>query len=733
MLIYPRPITINLTMDITSGLNQKQSAAVQAGTGPSLILAGPGSGKTRVLTYRIAYLISHLGVRPFNILSVTFTNKAAREMEARVALLVGSNTRGMMLGTFHSICARILRREAGELAFESNFVIYDADDQKRIVKNIIREMNLDEKTYRARNIQAKISNAKNELLLPEAFAAISHREEVVKRIYTQYQKTLLECNALDFDDLLLWTVYLLENNAEVRERYARRFEHVLVDEFQDTNMAQYRLVQLLSSHHQNIYVVGDPDQSIYSWRGADYRNVLRFNNDYPKATTIILEQNYRSTQNILNTAMAVIEPNPNRESKALFSKLGNGQKITINESFNGTEEGRYVVQEIAKIIASGNFNPGDFAIMYRTNAQSRVLEEAFIQNNLPYRLVGAQRFYGRREIKDLLCYLRVIHNPVDEISLQRIINTPKRKIGAKTFGKTRTLAQSMSISTSELLLRLCDNSQLDLQSYYSKGALSALQNFGNMLSNWLDAKDKLTPLELIDKILEDINYAAYIEVNTEEGFERWENINEIRRKASDYNEESLTALLEEIALVSDQDTITVGEDVPTMLTLHASKGLEFPVVFIVGLEDGTLPHFRSFNDPEGMAEERRLFYVGITRAEKRLYLSLAHNRMTFGISEPTEPSRFLDDIPEELVMGQSMKPRDHSKRSFSGLYEWDKEEKIVYTPTHHSGQRIKHAMFGEGIVLGVEMDGKDEIVNIFFDNGTSKKLIASFAKLEIIK
>ena len=722
-------------MDITQGLNQKQQEAVQAAAGPTLILAGPGSGKTRVLTHRIAYLISYLGIRPFNIMAVTFTNKAAREMEARVAELVGTNTRGMMLGTFHSICARILRREAAELPFDSNFVIYDTDDQKRIVKSIIREMNLDEKTYRAQNIQGKISAAKNELLLPETFAAITHTEEMVKKIYTQYQKTLLDCNALDFDDLLLWTVYLLENNAEVRERYARRFEHVLVDEFQDTNMAQYRLVQLLSSFHRNLYVVGDPDQSIYSWRGADYRNVMRFNTDYPKAVKIILEQNYRSTQTILNTAMAVIAPNPNRDDKQLFSNMGDGQKVSITEAFNGTEEARYVVQEIAKIVASGNFDPGDFAIMYRTNAQSRVIEEAFIQNNLPYRLVGAQRFYGRREIKDLLSYLRVIHNPADEISLQRIINTPKRKLGAKTVDKVRTVSASIGISSVDLILKLCEDANAELQAYFSAGALRALQDFGKLLHNWFALRDEVTPLELIDRILEDIRFAEYLEVNTEEGFERWENINEIRRKASNYDEDSLTALLEEIALVSDQDTIVTGDNVPTLLTLHSSKGLEFPVVFIVGLEEGVLPHFRSFNDVEGMSEERRLFYVGITRAEQRLYLTLAHNRMTFGISEPSQPSRFLEDIPEEVIIENSMRPKDHSKRSFSGTYEWEKEEeeqKPAYVPTHHVGQRIKHSMFGEGIVLGVEIDGRDEIVNIFFDNGANKKLLASLAKLEIL-
>ncbi len=722
-------------MDITQGLNQKQQEAVQAAAGPTLILAGPGSGKTRVLTHRIAYLISYLGIRPFNIMAVTFTNKAAREMEARVAELVGTNTRGMMLGTFHSICARILRREAAELPFDSNFVIYDTDDQKRIVKSIIREMNLDEKTYRAQNIQGKISAAKNELLLPETFAAITHTEEMVKKIYTQYQKTLLDCNALDFDDLLLWTVYLLENNAEVRERYARRFEHVLVDEFQDTNMAQYRLVQLLSSFHRNLYVVGDPDQSIYSWRGADYRNVMRFNTDYPKAVKIILEQNYRSTQTILNTAMAVIAPNPNRDDKQLFSNMGDGQKVSITEAFNGTEEARYVVQEIAKIVASGNFDPGDFAIMYRTNAQSRVIEEAFIQNNLPYRLVGAQRFYGRREIKDLLSYLRVIHNPADEISLQRIINTPKRKLGAKTVDKVRTVSASIGISSVDLILKLCEDANAELQAYFSAGALRALQDFGKLLHNWFALRDEVTPLELIDRILEDIRFAEYLEVNTEEGFERWENINEIRRKASNYDEDSLTALLEEIALVSDQDTIVTDDNVPTLLTLHSSKGLEFPVVFIVGLEEGVLPHFRSFNDVEGMSEERRLFYVGITRAEQRLYLTLAHNRMTFGISEPSQPSRFLEDIPEEVIIENSMRPKDHSKRSFSGTYEWEKEEeeqKPAYVPTHHVGQRIKHSMFGEGIVLGVEIDGRDEIVNIFFDNGANKKLLASLAKLEIL-
>jgi DNA helicase-2/ATP-dependent DNA helicase PcrA len=419
-------------MDFLDQLNPQQKKAVTAGNGPVLVLAGPGSGKTRVLTQRVAYLIAQEGVRPYRILAVTFTNKAAREMQTRVEKLLGKDaTQGMLLGTFHSICARLLRREAESLPLGSNFVIFDTDDQQRIVKGIIRELNLNEKLYRPASVHASISNAKNELIRADDYPATTYRDEVVKRVYAEYQKRLVASNAVDFDDLLLYTARLLEDNPVVREKYARRFEHVLVDEFQDTNLAQYTLVKHLSSAHRNIFVVGDPDQSIYAWRGADWRNVQRFEQDFPDAQVILLEQNYRSRQTILDAAMGVINRAPNRKRKQLFSERGAGERIYYYEAPDDYGEASFVVDSIAGLVASHDFEPGDCAVMYRTNAQSRLLEEAFLQARLPYRLVGAQRFYGRREVKDIIAFLRLVHNPADEASLDRVINVPPRGLGEK--------------------------------------------------------------------------------------------------------------------------------------------------------------------------------------------------------------------------------------------------------------------------------------------------------------
>jgi DNA helicase II / ATP-dependent DNA helicase PcrA len=443
-------------MNHLSDLNLQQQQAVMAGLGPVLVMAGPGSGKTRVLTQRIAYLIDSMGVRPYNILAVTFTNKAAREMESRVVSMLGDQTRGLSLGTFHSTCARILRREAEHLPFSSNFVIFDSDDQVSLVKRAVADLNLDDKKYRAAAVLGAISRAKNELILPETFPVVSYRDEVVKRVYLRYQEMLVTNNAVDFDDLLLWVARLLEDVPAVRDKYSRRFEHVLVDEFQDTNLAQYVLLKHLASFHGNIFVVGDTDQSIYRWRGADYRNVLRFEKDYPNTQVILLEQNYRSTQTILDAAMAVIDQNPQRTRKKLFTERGAGTKVTFNEAYDERVEASFIVDTIARQVHRKQSRPGDFAIMYRTNAQSRVLEEAFLHAGLPYKLVGAQRFYGRREIKDVIAYLRLVHNPNDEISLGRILNVPSRGIGDKTLGSLRKQAQQSGISPASLLLDLSD-------------------------------------------------------------------------------------------------------------------------------------------------------------------------------------------------------------------------------------------------------------------------------------
>jgi DNA helicase-2/ATP-dependent DNA helicase PcrA len=720
-------------MDLLENLNPQQQQAVTAGTGPILVLAGPGSGKTRVLTQRIAYLIGHLGVQPNHILAVTFTNKAAREMENRVVDLLGQQTRGLSLGTFHVICARVLRREAEYLPFSSNYVIYDADDQVNVVKQIVKDLNLDDKRFRPAGMHASISRAKNELILADDFPVLTYRDEVVKRIYQRYQQVLLSSNAVDFDDLLLWTAILLDEQSSIRNKYARRYEHVLVDEFQDTNMAQYTLLKHLASFHQNIFVVGDVDQSIYRWRGADYRNVLRFEDDYPAAQVILLEQNYRSTQNILDIAMAVIDRNVNRKPKKLFTDRGQGQKALLKEMYDDREEATFVVDTIAKIVVDNGVQPGDFAVMYRTNAQSRVLEEAFLAANLRYKLVGAQRFYGRREIKDIIAYLRVVHNPKDEISLFRVINIPTRGIGNKTIISLRTLALQEHIPPGELLLDLGKEGQSHYQDRFPIRAAAALSRFGGMLFKWAQLRDQENPLRLMDQILDDVDYRPYIDDGTDEGRDRWENVMELRRLASEYRDLPLESFLEAVALVSDQDTLDASANVPTLLTLHAAKGLEYPIVFIVGLNEGTLPHIRSFDDPEAMQEECRLLYVGVTRAKDQLYLLHTLNRYTYGYSEPAMPSRFLNDIPDRVLDAGYSDPS--GVYSSSPRFRPEKWETTGSTPVIHRvydpGMKVEHSIWGDGLVLNSKIEDDDEIVDVFFESVGLKKVVASIAKLEL--
>ena len=725
-------------MDIFQGLNQQQQQAMTAGTGPVQILAGPGSGKTRVLTHRIAYLISHLGIRPYNIMAVTFTNKAAKEMGARVESLLGDQARGLTLGTFHSICARMLRIEAEHLPIDQNYVIFDDDDQRGVVKRVIREMDLDDKRYQPRTYHGKISRAKIEMLRPEDYPINSYNDELAQRIYARYQQILISCNALDFDDLLMWVALLLEGNPEVRQKYARRYEYILVDEFQDTNLAQYRLLSQLASFHKNIFVVGDSDQSIYRWRGADYRNLQRFEQDFPDSQVILLEQNYRSTQTILDAAMSVIEPNPYRKHKELFTEQGKGEKIVLHEAFDGSEEASWVVHKIAELVGKDRVEPGDCAIMYRTNAQSRLLEEAFLHANLPYKLVGAQRFYGRREVKDLIAYLRLIHNPNDEASMLRVINTPRRKIGNKTISDLQRLASNEGATLGGLVLSLGEGAGSEFYQTFSAGAARSLAGFGRLLKDWrIVAADQHT-LTLLDSVLAKIDYQSYIEDGSEEGKDRWENVMELRRLAAEFHEKSLGEFLEEIALVSDQDMVDASENVPTLLTLHAAKGLEFPIVFIIGLEDGTLPHIRSFDDPEGMAEERRLFYVGITRTKRKLHITHSLNRRNYGYSEPADPSRFLDDLPDELIQGgnpwQMMRTTRHSAARAGS--QWDvsasRGSAEIVTSEYSAGQTVQHPTWGEGMVLNSSIDDGEEIVEVFFQEKGLKKLVASLAKLKVV-
>ena len=721
-------------MELLDKLNKQQLNAVTAGNGPILVVAGPGSGKTRVLTQRIAYLIAAEGVRPWQILAVTFTNKAAKEMQARVkSLLPDQAIEGIMLGTFHSICARILRREAEHLPIGSNFVIFDTDDQERIVKAVIRELNINEKLYRPPSVHAAISRAKNELIGPDEYPTTTYRDEIVKRVYVEYQKRLIACNAVDFDDLLVYTARLLEDNPTIRDKYAQRFRHVLVDEFQDTNLAQYALVRQLASLHKNIFCVGDPDQSIYAWRGADWRNVQRFEQDFPDAQTILLEQNYRSRQNILNAAMGVIDRASNRKRKKLFTDRGEGEKIFFYEAPDDYAEASFVVDTIAQLVASRQFEPGDCAVMYRTNAQSRLIEEAFLQARLPYRLVGAQRFYGRREVKDIIAFLRLIHNPADEASLDRVINVPPRGIGDKTLLTLHNVARQNNLQPGFVLIDLARGADSPYWSSFAGRASISLADFGGMLAAWRAAAPSLTTSELFDRVITDLNYKQYIDDESEEGTDRWENVQELRRIAVEYSTRTLDEFLENVALVSDQDTITEG-NVPTLLTLHAAKGLEFGAVFIVGLDDGILPHSRSFDEPEGMEEERRLFYVGITRAKDKLYLIRSIQRGGRGAAEETYPSRFLDDVPAELLIGKSRTGRSIHGRAPETLWSVHARPQAasVMEVKYRAGTHVRHQVWGEGIVLDSRIQDDDEIVDVVFESVGIKRLSASLANLKIV-
>jgi len=747
-------------MDILDELNEPQKRAVAAPTGQVLVLAGPGSGKTRVLTLRVAYLIGALNVRPYHICAVTFTNKAAREMKKRLDPLLGEEqTAQLWLGTFHAICARILRREASHLTFKSSFVIYDADDQVALVKRAIQDLNLDEKKFRPNSVHGNISNAKNHLIWPRDYPRQNYRDEVVARIYGHYQRLLEANNAVDFDDLLMLPVRLLEENPDLREQYARRFEHLLVDEFQDTNGAQYRLLQLLSSYYNNLFVVGDEDQSIYRWRGADYRNVLRFEKDYPDCSKILLEQNYRSTQNVLNVATAVIDQNKNRTRKDLFTHRGNGEKIHFFEAPDDYSEAAYVVDNIRNALESGKSRGGDFAIMYRINAQSRLLEDAFLRSGIPYRLVGAQRFYGRREIKDIIAYLRLVYNPSDEISLQRVINVPARKIGERTMASLQQAAQQNGLQAGELLVDLGRNA--DRSAFWNRFTpreARLLADFGTLLVQWRQEASRVDLPALFDRILHDIGYRQYLEADTEDGIDRWENGEELRSLASEFSELGLVPFLENLALVSDQDTLPDKQDAPTLLTLHAAKGLEFPNVFIVGLDDGMLPHSRSIDadDPEEMAEERRLFYVGITRAKNHLTLVRAEYRRSYGSPQLSQPSRFLEDIPQNLLAWESPhrvfldKKSEEPRSRLASSYSWNhrsdspaarwespqpsprKSQIAPRQAQFNPGQRVRTTSWGEGVVLESRMDDNEEIVVVQFESVGLKRLIASLAKLEIM-
>lgn len=729
-------------MDLLSELNPAQAKAVQILQGPVLVLAGPGSGKTRVLTYRIAYLVKECGLNPYNILAVTFTNKAAKEMRSRLEKLIGQqNLDRLSMGTFHAICARILRREAPAIGYPTDFVIYDRDDQMSLIRQALKELNLDEKMYRPMAIQTNISSAKRSMQTPEEYSAPTYWHEVAGRVYARYQELLKANGALDFDDLLMFTVHLLQEREDVLQKYQQRYVQILVDEFQDTDSAQYQLVQLLAGPRKNLFVVGDEDQSIYGWRGADFRNVLRFRKDYPETQVVLLEQNYRSTQNILDAARHVIALNTQRTDKKLWTQNQSGGLIRLYEAYDEQEEAEYVINEIQKLVAQGQCHLHDCAVMYRTNAQSRVVEDAFVRHGLPYKLVGATRFYERREIKDVLAYLRLIHNPHDNVSLKRVINVPPRGIGDRTQQTLEQWASAHNVPVYTALQLLAEAQEQHktpegqaglhapvLDNRSSKALLIVL----HMLDGVLATRANSTVLELLDKLLLESRYSDWIKDGTEEGQERWENIQELRTVARDYDalpaETALTTFLEDVALVSEVDNLKEETDAATLLTLHTAKGLEYDTVFMIGLEEGILPHSRSLEEPDEMEEERRLCYVGMTRAKRRLYLIHTFRRARFGVQGVSESSRFLRDIPASLIQGKETKA---PARLHFGMQATTSSRSTPKAGSFAPGDRVLHAQFGEGVVVGSQMRDEDEEVTVAFAGKAGiKRLIASFAGLK---
>jgi len=719
-------------MDILAGLNPAQKQAVETIKGPLLIVAGPGSGKTRVITHRVAYLIKVCGINPHRIMAVTFTNKAAREMQERLEKLLGQTAGDLTLGTFHAICARILRMEGKAIGLDSKFVIYDEDDQLSLVKQAMQELDIDPKQYIPRSIQAAIKYAKSRLLTPAGYVeeANSYYETIVQRVYERYQQALTKSHGVDFDDLLMRTVQLFDDNPKVLAKYQSRYLHILVDEFQDTNITQYKLIKQLAGKHRNVCVVGDPDQSIYSWRFADLRNILSFEKDYPDARVAFLEQNYRSTKTILDVASSIISINSRRKPKRLWTENEAGVPVSVIQTYNEDEEAQFVISEIERLVDENVTTAGGCAVMYRVNAQSRALEEAYIRYGLPYKLVGGTRFYQRREIKDVIAYLRVIHNTADSISLTRIINVPGRGIGQRTLAELSGWAKNQDISLYRALQMVADKKGPGL----TPRANYALTNFLTMLNGFIDDSRQTNLTGLFNEVLEKTGYKDHV-LNEENGEERWENIQELFTVARDYDElepaEALTAFLEKVSLVSDVDDLDEKVDATTLITLHQAKGLEFPVVFIIGMEEGLLPHRRSMESGDELEEERRLCYVGITRAKQRVYLLHTYRRNLFGGSEATLPSRFLQDIPKQFIAGKGL---------------WDDEKEDDYTPVTslfsrsavkplsslklEVGDRVQHQIFGEGVVISLSSNRDDQEITVAFDGAGVRHLLLSLAPLE---
>ena len=731
--------------NILNLLNDRQREAVTATEGPLLVVAGAGSGKTTVLVDRIAYIIDRALASPYQILAITFTNKAANEMKSRISDLLPGFSNDMWIGTFHSICVKILRCHINLIGYENDFVIYDTADVKTVMKECYRELDIDEKNFPQRSVSSIISNAKNDSMDFETFESVyktDFRMSVVSKIYTLYQSKLIRNNALDFDDIILNTVKLLSENPDILQKYQNRFKYILVDEYQDTNNIQYILINMLADGYKNICVVGDDDQSIYKFRGANIGNILSFESDYENARRITLEQNYRSTQNILDAANAVIANNNGRMGKDLWTANGDGEKINTFISHNEHDEGNFIAKEIKKHHDNGG-NYSDCAILYRTNVQSRVIEEMLMRNAVPYRVLAGLRFYDRKEIKDIIAYLRLIHNPHDDVSLKRIINEPKRQIGNATVDKLTAIAMSEDCSIYDIIKNAA------LFEDELKSSIKKLTAFYNLAESLIALKDTITVTQLITHILNDTGYLAMLQLdNSVENQTRCENIDEFMNVAAEFEQNqdfngTLSEFLESVTLVSDIDSYDEDEDAAVMMTIHSAKGLEFPIVFLVGMEEGLFPGMRSLGNKEDIEEERRLCYVAITRAKQKLYITRSESRTVYGKTQCSQPSRFFKEIPEKYL--EPVKPGFFKKKTspqhtfgrsvgefLSSMPKTVKQQEASGNITFNKGDRVMHRKFGSGTVISVKQFGNDAVIEIDFDSIGYKPLMAAFARLEKI-
>ena len=758
--------------NLIEGLNDKQKEAVLATEGPCLVIAGAGSGKTKVLTHKIAYLISEKNVKPYNILAITFTNKAASEMKQRVEKIVGDVAQEMWMGTFHSICVRILRRFIDRIGFDTSFLIFDTSDQKTVVKECLKALNIDDKTFSDRSVLSEISNAKNEMLTPKAYQAKysgEFRKEKIGQVYELYQKRLRENNAIDFDDIINYTIDILSENPDVLQYYTEKFKYVLVDEYQDTNKAQFTLVTILASRYGNITVVGDNDQGIYSFRGADISNILNFEKDFPGTKIIKLEQNYRCTGNILKAANAVIKHNENKYEKKLWTENEEGSLPCLYQAEDEYDEANYDVKQIEHLKTEEYLKPKDFVILYRMNAQSRAIEDILRRENIPYKIVGGLKFYERKEIKDTIAYLRLIHNTSDNLSLKRIINEPKRGIGKTSLDKIQEISDRTGTSMYEIIKHA---EEFDLNRVKANA-----EEFINLIEELRLKKQELSISELLKELLNKSGYTRALELeNTVEAETRMQNLEEFLTVAIEFEEESadntLPEFLESITLSSDVDEMQDEDNTVTLMTLHSAKGLEFPVVFLVGMEEGIFPGYKSIGEPKELEEERRLFYVGITRAKQFLHLTCAKHRTIFGSTSYNAVSRFIKEIPDNLLDGVVNNDQEEKFNDMSYNWEYGKtsagkvttykfdeakneiKQKSTYQfrtaesflsslsqkqansgvdiTKYKEGMRIYHKKFGEGIIQKIEAEGDDYKLDIQFDKSGHKRLMAKFANLEII-